>query len=135
MKKILLVKLFVLASFAVLADRFEEIDVSGQQNVDLSEVDSSLVWLRQDYTGPISGYCGLVLNSSLPMATILEKLEMDRQPSELSTNSASFTLTPYQYVDRVKLKVISGESLESTLKQLGASLTVSSVRCDSQSDP
>ena len=131
MKKIILVQLFFLAlSFCLFAE--EMVNIGRQKNIDISQVESSEVWLRVDYTGSISGVCGIKLESSLPISQVFQEVEFDKKAEKIDEFSASFSLTPSRYVDWLILKVASGESLKSVLKRLNMTLLASSVPCKTE---
>lgn len=132
MKKTIIGALFILSTSLSLSagNEFEEVFVKPYK-ISLSEQSFTDLWLRWDYAGPISGFCRLELSTDGSIETILQELDFDgREIFYKDANNAQFKLQYSTYVDWIRLSVKSGETLKSTLENLGLSLSVRVLPCE-----
>lgn len=134
LRKLFPILLASLIPSLLLAAEYEWIQVQNLERVDLSEVDASTVYLRQDYTGSISGYCGIELDSTIPMQTVLDAFSFDLQPIEVTSATAHFSFPTYRYVVILEVRTGSSATMKDVLAKLGTSLHARAVSCETEAE-
>lgn len=128
-KRLLAMMFFATMALSLWASEYDVIEITNEEPVCLSQVDAPKLWLRLDYPGHISSYCGIKIHSSSPMEELMQEFDFDSYPSEITRDGATFMFQHDLYVGIVTMKVPSGEKVKDVLKRRGMTLSASAVPC------